>query len=135
MTLTYIGANLVITARPVTVTADPVSKIYGNDEVLRYRVTSGTLVGSDAFSGDITRDPGENAGTYSIRQGTLALNNNYTITFSGSYLTITSRPVTVAADHKTKVYGESDPELTYRITSGTLVSNRRFHWFINPHCR
>ena len=30
--------------------------------------------------------------------------------------------ITITADAVTKVYGESDPELTYQITSGSLVS-------------
>jgi hypothetical protein len=123
---TFSGANLVITARAVTVTSDEVSKLYGTADHLTYRITSGTLVGSDAFSGNLTRDPGENAGTYAIRQGTLALNNNYAFTFRGSNLTITARMVSVSADPRTKVYGESDPALTYHITSGTLAGTDTF---------
>src|SRR5207302_10838786 len=45
--LSFAGANLPITMRAVTVTADAKSKVYGEaDPTLTYQVTSGTLVGS-----------------------------------------------------------------------------------------
>ncbi len=123
-TLTYIGANLTITTRAITVTANAQTKVYGTaDPALTYTITTGSLAGTDAFTGSLTRDPGENVGLYPIRQGTLALNSNYVLTFVGSNLTITIRPVTVTADAKTKVYGDADPVLTYQITSGSLAGN------------
>ncbi len=123
-TLTYVGANLTITTRAITVTANAQTKVYGAiDPALTYTITSGTLSGTDAFTGALTRDAGENIGTYPIRQGTLALNNNYALTYVGANLTVTTRAVTVTADAQTKVYGTADPVLTYRITSGTLAGN------------
>ncbi|HXG58167.1 MAG TPA: MBG domain-containing protein, partial [Thermoanaerobaculia bacterium] len=125
--ITFVGADLTITARPVAVTADAKTKVYGNaDPELTYQITSGSLVFSDAFTGALTRASGENVGTYAIQQGTLALNDNYTLTFVGADLTITARPVTVTADAKAKVYGNADPELTYQITSGSLVFSDAF---------
>ena len=47
-------------------------------------------------------------GSYAITQGTLALSDNYTLTYVGADLTITARPITVTADAKSKVYGEGD---------------------------
>ena len=42
-TLTYVGANLTITPRPITVTADAKTKVYGDaDPALTYHITSGT---------------------------------------------------------------------------------------------
>ena len=78
-TITYIGANLTITTRAITITADPQTKVYGTaDPALTYQITSGSLAGNgDTFSGALTRDPGQNIGTYAIRQGTLALSSNY----------------------------------------------------------
>ncbi len=120
--LTFTGANLVITARAITVSSDNISKVYGDADHLTYRITAGSLAGSDTFTGSVTRDAGENVGTYNIGQGTLSLNSNYIITFRGSVLTITPRSIMVTADNKSKVYGETDPDLTFRITSGTLVN-------------
>lgn len=125
-TLTFTGANLVIKARPVTVTADAASKIYGEADHLTYRITSGTLAGSDFFTGSPDRETGEDIGTYRIRQGTLALSSNYSLSWLGADLNIKPRPISASADPKTKVYGFSDPELTYRITSGTLEGSDSF---------
>jgi len=127
-TLTYEGTNLTITAKPITVTADMIKRIYGGtDSELTYRITSGGgLVGADAFSGALTRDAGEDVGTYQIRQGTLTLTSNYTLTYAGNDFTILARPITVTARKKTKVYGEDDPPLTYQITSGALIGTDSF---------
>ena len=125
--LTYIGANLSITQRAITVTADAKSKVYGNsDPALTYQITLGSLAFTDAFAGSLTRDAGESVGTYAIKQGTLALNSNYNLTYVGANLSITQRAITVTADAKSKVYGESDPALTYQVTSGSLAFTDAF---------
>src|SRR6185503_14504590 len=50
--LTYNGADLTITQRAITVTADAKTKVYGNgDPALTYQITTGSLAFSDAFSG------------------------------------------------------------------------------------
>jgi hypothetical protein len=46
------------------------------------------LVGNDALSGSLTRDPGEAAGAYTIRQNTLTAGANYALTFVNSVLLI-----------------------------------------------
>src|SRR5205823_88273 len=126
-TLTYAGANLTITPRAVAVAADAKSKTYGDaDPALTYQITSGSLAFSDAFTGSLTRAAGENVGLYAIRQGTLALSTNYALTYAGADLTITKRAVAVAADAKSKTYGDADPGLTYQITSGSLVTGDGF---------
>ncbi|HJR59806.1 MAG TPA: MBG domain-containing protein, partial [Vicinamibacterales bacterium] len=120
--LTFVGANLTITARPITVTADVQAKVYGEaDPALTYQVTLGSLVTGDAFTGALTRVAGEAVGSYAVTQGTLALDSNYNLTFIGANLTITARPITVTAHGQTKVYGEADPALTFQVTSGSLV--------------
>jgi hypothetical protein len=121
--LTFVGADLTITQRPVTVTADAQTKAYGDaDPALTYQVTSGSLVFGDDFTGGLTRDSGEDVGSYAIQQGTLALSSDYDLTFVGADLTITQRPVTVAADNQTKVFGEADLALTYQLISGSLLT-------------
>jgi hypothetical protein len=92
--LGFVSANLQITARAITVAADPKSKVFGSpDPAFTYQITGGSLAFSDAFTGALTRDPGELVGTYAIEIGTLAINdgnggNNYLRTFVGSQLTI-----------------------------------------------
>ncbi len=78
-------AQLSITQRAVTVTADPQTKTYGNDDpALTYQITSGSAVAGDGFTGALTRDAGENVGSYAIKQGTLSLGDNYDLTFVGA---------------------------------------------------
>ncbi|CAM1344598.1 Hemagglutination activity domain-containing protein (modular protein) [Tenacibaculum amylolyticum] len=116
-----------ITTRPIEVTADAKSKVYGTtDPALTYQITSGSLVGSDAFSGSVTRVAGENVGTYAINQGSLGINANYAVSFVSNDLSITTRPIEITADVKSKVYGTTDPVLTYQITSGSLVGSDAF---------
>ena len=88
---------------------------------MTYRITSGGLVGGDAFTGILARSAGKNVGTYAIGRGTLAVGGNYDLSFVGANLLITARPITVTADPQIKSFGEADPELTYRISSGSLV--------------
>ena len=121
-TITYVSANLTITVRPITVTADNKSKIYGDsDPALTYQITTGSLVFTDAFTGAITREAGNPVASYSITQGDLGLSTNYDLTFVPGTLTINLRPITITADAKSKVYGDTDPALTYQITTGSLA--------------
>jgi hypothetical protein len=120
--VTYNGSTFAIGKRPITVTANAQGKTYGDtDPALSYGITSGSLAYSDAFAGALTRDAGENAGAYTIRQGTLAINRNYNISYVGAQLTIGQRPITLTAATKYKTYGNSDPTLTVTVSSGTIV--------------
>jgi hypothetical protein len=105
--VTKTDSTLTITARPITVAADAKTKVYGTpDPALTYKVTSGSLVNGDSFSGSLTRVAGENVGTYAIQQGSLALNSSYNLTYVGTNLTITAATLTVTPDgNKTKIYG------------------------------
>ena len=77
-----------ITPAPLTVTADAKTKTFGTaDPELTY--TSSGLLGSDTFSGALSRDAGENVGTYAINQNTLTAGANYTLTYTGANLEIT----------------------------------------------
>ncbi len=58
--------------------------------------------------------------------GTLAAANYTFATGDKGDLQITRRPITVTADDKTKTYGDSDPSLTYQVTSGSLASGDSF---------
>ncbi len=103
-----------ITAKDITVTADALSKTYGDsDPTLSYGVT-GTLLGGDSFSGSLSRDAGDDVGDYAITQGTLALPSNYNLIFVGSTFTITPKSVlTVTANDQAITYGSNDPEFTF----------------------
>ncbi|MBF4473742.1 MBG domain-containing protein, partial [Flavobacterium sp. HJJ] len=125
--ITYVGANFAITAKPITVTATASqTKVYGTtDPVFAYTV-SPSLVGSDAFTGALTRAAGENIGTYAINQGSLTAGSNYTISYAGANFAITAKPITVTATaSQTKVYGTTDPVFAYTV-SPSLVGSDAF---------
>jgi len=85
-----------ITPRIVTVTANAANKaVDAADPVLTYTHTG--LFGNDAFTGALTRVPGEAIGTYAINKGTLGINDNYILAFAGSWLTVTE-PLPVIKD-------------------------------------
>jgi hypothetical protein len=105
---------LKINPRPITVTAAPQTKVYGSvDPTLTYQITSGSLVGSDAFSGALARTAGEDVGTHAITQGSLALNANYAITYISNNLTITPLDLIITADNKSAHTNASDPIFTF----------------------
>jgi uncharacterized protein YjbI with pentapeptide repeats len=111
------GLTADITQRLITVTADAQNKDYGDsDPELTYDITDGSLVSGDSFSGALTRDPGEDVGTYAITQGTLELSANYDLSFIGADLTIGPATLSVDADPQSKTYGEDDPEFTYSLS-------------------
>ena len=104
---TFVGANLMIGQRPITITADVQSKTYGNtDPSLTAQVTTGTIIGPDAPSGSLSRAAGENVGSYSISKATYTYGSNYNETFVGANLVIGQRPITITADAQSKTYGE-----------------------------
>ncbi|WP_410220952.1 YDG domain-containing protein [Pedobacter sp.] len=104
------AAALTVTARPVTIKADAKAKTYGdNDPALTYQITAGNLVNGDAFTGALQRDNGQNAGSYAIKQGTVALSNNYNLSYQPANLVINKALLTVAANNSSRCYGTNNP--------------------------
>lgn len=111
-----------IVAKVLKISANAASKIYGNsDPELTYSFNSTDLCNGDKISGRIARTVGETVGEYTITQGTLFA-DNYQIIFESAKFTINLRNLTIVADAKSKTYGNSDPELTYQITSGKVLA-------------
>jgi hypothetical protein len=127
-TITYVPGTLMVTARPITVTADAQSRLYGDaNPLLTYAVAGvgGTgLVNGDTLSGAlaVTAGTASSIGNYAIAQGTLA-NANYAITYVGANLTILPLPLTVTADSETKTAGNPDPTLAFSISAGNLIGS------------
>jgi len=89
------SVEIVITKRSITVTADHQTKVYGDaDPLLTYGITSGSLAATDNWFGELGRDPGENVGSYAIHQGSLALSDNYDLSFVDAELEITHATLT-----------------------------------------
>ncbi len=117
--LHYEDGTFTITPASLQIDFDDHSKVYGEiDPSLTYRV-SGLKNGDtkdSVMSGQGSRAAGENVGNYAIGQGSLGANGNYILTFNEGKLAITPAELTVTADHKTKVYGDLDPTLTYSVS-------------------
>jgi hypothetical protein len=126
-TISFVSASFTITAKPITVTATASqTKVYGTTNPVFAYTVSPSLVGSDAFTGALTRVPGENIGNYAITLGNLSAGTNYNITYVSKDFTITAKPITVTANtSQTKVYGTTDPVFTYTV-SPSLVGSDAF---------
>ena len=73
---------------PITITADSKTKRQSEaDPIFTYKLSINPING-DTVSGNLIREPGELPGTYPIRQGTLAINKNYEITYYYDMLTV-----------------------------------------------
>ncbi len=97
--LNYASANLTVTPRAITVTADAKSRAYGEaNPALTYQVGGSGLVNGDALSGALATSAttSSDAGVYGITQGTLAASSNYAFAFVGASLTVTPAATTPA---------------------------------------
>ena len=87
--------TVIVNAKAITVTADALSKTYGDaDPKLTYKVEG--LVNGDELTGELKRVAGENVGDYAIEQNTLTAGNNYRLTYTGAKLTINAKAITAA---------------------------------------
>jgi autotransporter-associated beta strand protein len=125
--INFVGNDLTITARPITVTATSgQTKVYGNaDGALTYSVSTGTLASfngvTDTLTGTLAREPGNHVGiNYAINAGTLtnASNPNYDITYVSASFATTARPIAIAAPVINKTY---DGGYNYDFTSADLA--------------
>jgi hypothetical protein len=114
-----------ISPLPVTVTAVTDTKTYdgtitsvGVPTIVPSLVSPDTATFAQSFD---SKNAGPRTLTPSGSVGDGNGGHNYTLTFQTTAGSITPRPVTVAAESKTKVYGDVDPALTYEITSGSAV--------------
>ncbi|KQN34274.1 hypothetical protein ASE92_11725 [Pedobacter sp. Leaf41] len=108
-----VSGTAAITAKPIIITADAKSKIYGDmDPLLTYTLSPGALLAGDALSGILSRLAGENSGSYLINQNNLTAGANYTITFNSNNLVINRKNLVITLDNKTKAYLAPNPLLT-----------------------
>ena len=120
-----VPGTLTVMPRAITVTADAASRVYGNaNPALTYQVGGSGLVNGDTLSGALATSAvtASNVGIYGITQGALG-SPNYTISaFTGANLAVTPRTITVMADAKSRVSGDANPALTYRIGGSGLAN-------------
>ena len=130
--LTFVGANLTINARAITVTADAKSKTYGDDDpTLTYQI-SGYAAGTDSFTGSLAVWPARTSAAtrsagHAERQQQLRADLR-----RGEPDDQRTGAVTVTADAKTKTYGDDDPALTYRSARSTARDTSPAAWRVRP---
>ena len=109
-----------ISPKALTVTANPITKKYGEtDPELTY--TYEGLVDGDSFTGALAREAGDNVGTYAISIGDLSAGTNYEIAegaYTGANFVITKRTVKLESATATKVY-DGSPLTNSDVTSLT----------------
>ena len=128
-TLAGFSTQADITPRSLNITAQDLSKVYGDlDPLLAFSVGGLGLVGNDTlatvFSGNLSAVTGANAtaGTHAITQGTLVVNNgNYQIGgYTAGTLTVTKATLRLTAADAAKVYGAVDPTLGFTVNTADL---------------
>ncbi|MCK4553960.1 right-handed parallel beta-helix repeat-containing protein [Candidatus Parcubacteria bacterium] len=84
------------------------TKIYGeNDPTFSYTF-SPALIGSDGFTDALSRNGGEDVGTYAYTLGNLSAGGNYALTLDSATFEITKRPLTVTATGINRVYDATE---------------------------
>ena len=91
------NATFTITRASATVTAKAASKVYGEDDPELTAAVDGLQRGDEAsvLTYELTREAGENVGTYSITPAGEAEQGNYAVTYAPAEFTITSAALTV----------------------------------------
>lgn len=121
--VTYEPGTLTITPRPVTVTADPQSKIYGDDDPNLTAEVKNLANGDkeDRISYTISRAEGNNVGSYTITPSGAAEQGNYTVTYYPAELTITPRELKIVAKSGSKPYDGTPIVLNDFTVEGTYA--------------
>jgi gliding motility-associated-like protein len=128
-------ANSAVTPAPLTISANNVTKTYGQALSSGKSSAGFTVTGlkNNETVGNITISYGTGAsgtdgvGTYagsvtpSAAAGGSFLASNYTITYEPADIMVEKATLTITADNKTKVYGAPNPDLTATYTG--LVNN------------
>ena len=126
--VTFDGTGkLIVLPRPITVTVDAASRVYGDaDPAFTAQQTggmgfvNGETVASLGLSLSSTATATSPVGKYDVT-GT-ASNTNYNVTVLGEKkLTITPKAITVTVNEATRPYGEANPTFTATAPSNTLV--------------
>ena len=115
--ISFLNGSLIVTAAPLTISANSVSMVYGQSLPTLTATDAGFVNGdsSSSLTGTLSLNTmataGSGVGSYVIIPSGLS-SSNYSISFANGTLTIAPAPLTVSADSKSKVYGKSNPTLT-----------------------
>ena len=94
--MVFNGQDFEITPRPVSVDATiGLTKVFGDSDPSFTFSASPPLEDGDNFTGSLSREMGEDVGTYNITIGTLTAGSNYAISYDGAEFAITPRSVNI----------------------------------------
>ena len=122
-------ATLTIAERSMRVEIQSASKYYGDDDPeFTYKVFDTSVPGTETEITDqteiaklgisVTRAEGNDAGTYALKGDWT--NKNYAVSFNtDAKLTINARPMKVAINPASKIYGNVDDPFTYTVYDAT----------------
>jgi hypothetical protein len=123
--VSFVGSDLAIASRSLTIQAVSCSKTYGDADPA-WQVMYENLASWDSEAVvqglGLARAPGEAVGSYVISPSG-ATANNYTVIMLSGTLTIDKRPLTITAAAQTKGYGTADPAFSYALTAGSLIGD------------
>jgi hypothetical protein len=113
------SGTLTIGKKTLTITADDLSKIYGEENPDLTFIYAGLVNGDTQISTEpeinTSATVDSSVGTYPITL-TGAQDDNYEINLESGTLTIGKKALTITADDLSKVYGEENPDLTFSYT-------------------
>ena len=129
--LTFTGASYTIEPRALAITASAQNKVYDGTtlatvaladdriagDVLNVNHTTASFLNRDVGSGKTVTVAGiglvgPDAGNYRLASGS-----------DTTTADVTPKPILVAADNQTKIYGSPDPTLSYAVNAGGLVDS------------
>ena len=116
--LTITNASITPTTLTITPNAGQSKEFGATDPTLTYAYSGEVSGETPAFDGELARDPGENVGTYEIKQGTLKLKDNTSFLANNYKLVVASGSkfeITKAASPTLKDITDSQK---YTVTSG-----------------
>lgn len=101
--------TLKVTRKPVTVTANDASKVFGEKDPDKFTADVDGLLGNDKIVFNVKRMAGEDAGTYAISPSGDSEQGNYEVTYkNGTFTIYKSTALTVSApDYKGEYDGRS----------------------------
>ena len=119
-------ALLTITKAPVTVTMDKVTKTYGEDDNLTYKVEgiiNNEIVQDTEAVLEITvsREEGKNAGTYTVTATVTDKSGNYEVTVVDGELTTKAKYIVATVNDASKYFGDDEPTYDFTVADDALA--------------
>ncbi|MFD1745489.1 beta strand repeat-containing protein [Rhizobium helianthi] len=126
--LSYRNAQLSVLRRPLTITANNLTRIYGEaNPDLTYTIGGMGLANGDRLSGtpSVTANARSSVGNYSIGLSGFSLSPNYAVTLVNGQLRILPRALSLRANDASRTVGSNNPAFSYQILSGDLINGDR----------